>query len=841
MLQDFRFALRRLFKSKGFTLTAIFTLALGIGANTAIFTLINAIMLKSLPVADPDRLVRLGDSNNCCVIGGYQSQFSIYSYPLYTHLRDHTPEFEELAAFQPGRSNAGVRRAGGLVSEPFGRQFVSGNYFTMFGLHPFAGRLIAPSDDVAGAAPVAVMSYRTWAQHYAADRTVIGATFMIDGAPVTVIGIAPPGFFGETLRSDPPDFWIPLSGEPSIDGSGGLLAQTTAHWLYIIGRIRPGADLARVEAHIETQVNVELRQWMLLNMPPTNPRAQQQFDHQHITLTPAGGGVALLKDHYQHDLRLLLSITGVVLLIACANLANLQLARGAAHRTQISIRVALGASRLRLIRLMLTESVLLAFAGGAVGLLVSVEVAGLLMRFAFPAAQYVPIDAAPSLPILGFTFLLAVITGVVFGIAPAWSASKTDPAVALHGAGRSTGHTTLAQKSLVMFNVALSLVLLSAAGLMVETLRHLQDQQFGFRLEGSAVVNVNPGFAGYAPEKLAVIYREIESRMKQIPSIRDAALALYSPMSGDNWQSGVWIEGRDGMVSPVWDRVSPSFFQTVGTRTLRGRVFDDRDTSASTHVAVVNEAFAEKYFPNDDPVGKRFGLGGVEHSGDYEIAGVINNLVMRNPRQPVPPPMFFLPLLQMSKAEWADNGKSRSNVIGSIILRMDGYPRDLSSQVMRSLGEIDPNLTMLSVFKMEDMLGGEMLHERLLARLAELFGGLALLLAAIGLYGSTAYAVARRTSEIGVRSALGATRSRIIGLILTGALSQVAIGLALGIPAALGAGRILADQVYGVKTSDPWILGIATCVLASCAAAAGLIPALRAAGIDPVKALRVDA
>jgi macrolide transport system ATP-binding/permease protein len=436
--------------------------------------------------------------------------------------------------------------------------------------------------------------------------------------------------------------------------------------------------------------------------------------------------------------------------------------------------------------------------------------------------------------------VLSMITGVVFGIAPAWSASKADASVALHGAGRSTRHTTVAQKSLVIFQAALSLVLLAAAGMMVETLRHLQDQQFGFRMDGRMVVNVNPGFAGYPPEKLDVIYRDIERRMRQIPGVRDAGLALYSPMSGDNWQSGVWIEGRDGMVSPAWDRVSPSFFQTIGARTLRGRVFDDRDTPGSTHVAVINEAFAETYFPNENPLGKRFGLGGVQHSGDYEIAGVIHNLVMRNPRQPVPPPMFFLPLLQMSKSEWADNGKARSNMIGSILLSVDGHSPDLTQSIERSLAEVDPNLTVLNVISMQEMLAVQMLHERLITRLAELFGALALLLAGIGLYGSTAYSVARRTREIGVRTALGATRPRIVRLILTGALSQVAIGLVFGIPGAVGAGKILADQLYGVETTDPVILSIAIVLLASCAAVAGLIPALRAASIDPVKALRVD-
>jgi len=732
----------------------------------------------------------------------------------------------------------GVRRAGTAgISEPFVNQFVSGNYFSMFGLRPFAGRLLASSDDVRGAAPIAVMSFRAWQQHYGADPSIIGSTFIIDGAPFTIAGIAPPGFFGNTLRPDPPDFWMPLADEPAARRENSLLDHADDHWLYIIGRMKPGAQAARVES----EVNVELRQWFLANDPPRNQAGTRDLERQHITLSPAGGGVALMKENFEHDLRLLMAITAVVLLIACANLANLQLARGAANLAQTSIRVALGAPRVRLIRQMLTESILLAIVGGAAGLIVATELARILIHFAFRGTHYLPIDSTPSLPVLGFTFLLSLMTGIVFGVAPAWSASRADPASALHGAGRSTVHTTLPQKSLVVLQAALSLVLLAGAGLMVETLRNLQNQQFGFQMEGSIVVNVNAGFSGYAPEKLTAVYREIERQMRQIPGVRNAGLALYTPMSGNNWQSGVLLEERPSqMISPSWDRVSPSFFNTVGVKTLRGRVFDERDTPDSTHVAVINQAFADKYFPNEDPIGKRFGFGSVEHSADHQIAGVVSNVVFRDPRHPSPPPMFFLPLLQMSKSEWADSGMARSNMIGSILLRVAGNPPDLTAQIQRAIAATDPNLTMLNVTTMEEQLGELLGSERLLARLAELFSVLALVLASIGLYGVTAYSVSRRTSEIGVRTALGATQWRIVRLILRGAMTQIGIGLALGIPAALAAGRVLADQLYGVKTSDPFILGSAALILAASAAAAGLIPAIRASGIDPVRALRVD-
>jgi macrolide transport system ATP-binding/permease protein len=832
MGNDLRFALRQLAAAKGYTLTAIATLALGIGANTGIFTLVHAVLVKSLPVSDPATIVRLGDGDNCCVLGGSQGRFSVYSYPLYTYLRDHTPEIADMAAFKSGIGKVGVRRAGTNTSDPTVDQFVSGNFFTLFGIRPYAGRLLAPTDDVRGAQPVAVMSYRLWRQRYSGDLSVIGSSFIVEGAPFTIVGIAPPGFFGAMLRPDPPDFWMPLGAEPGTHGKNALLELPTSHWLYVFGRVPRGVDRAPIEA----KLNVELRQWLRAN----ETYDAKQFDQQSIALAPGGAGTTQLRRYYQNDLRLLLGITGLVLLIACANLANLQLARGAANAAQTSIRVALGAPRSRLVRQVLVESTLLSVAGGLLGLIVAMQTASLLLHISLNASSYVPIDATPSLPVLGFTFLLSVTTGIVFGLAPAWAASRADAAAALRGAGRGgSGRTTLPQRSLVVLQAALSLVLLTGAGLMVQTLRNLTGQQFGFAMQGAVVANVNAGFGSYAPEKLATVYAEVDRQMRQIPGVREAALALYSPMSGDNWQQGGSIEGHTNRINPSWDRVSPSFFETLGVRVLRGRGFDERDTPAATHVAVVNETFARYFASNEDPLGKRFGIGDVTHRADYTIVGIVNDVRFRNPRGPARP-MFFVPLLQMNAAEWQDKTQARSNIIQAVILRVDGNPPGLAARVQRALGAIDPNLTMLSMNSTSEMLGQLLSHEQMIGVLAEVFGVLALLLASVGLYGLTAYAVARRAAEIGVRSALGATRGQIVQLILKGALSQAGVGLLLGIPAALAAGRVLADQVYGVKTSDPLILGLAAALLALCAGVAGLIPAARAAAVDPVRALRVD-
>jgi predicted permease len=487
----------------------------------------------------------------------------------------------------------------------------------------------------------------------------------------------------------------------------------------------------------------------------------------------------------------------------------------------------------------LIESMVLAVAGGALGLLVASQTAGLLIRLAFHGATFVPIDTAPSTTVLVFAFGLSMVTGVVFGMAPAWSASRADPAVALRGAGRGmSGRSTLAQKTLVVVQAALSLVLLAGAGLMVQTLRNLTGQQFGFEMEGRVVVSVNAGFGGYAPERLKAIYADIDRQMRQVPGVRNVALALYSPMSGDNWQMGATLEDRpDQKTSPSWDRVSASFFDTIGAKILRGRGFDDRDTPAATHVAVINQAFADQYLANVDPIGKRFGLGGVAHRADYTIVGVVNTIRFRNPRGPGRP-MFFVPMLQMGPEEWKDNTRARSNVIQAVILRVSGGTTDLTARIQGVLGGIDPNLTVLNVASTTEMLGALLGHEQVIGVLAQIFGVLALVLASVGLYGITAYSVARRTNEIGVRTALGATRADVVRLILNGALAQAGIGLALGIPAALAAGKLLADQVYGVETSDPVVLVGASVALAVCAAIAGVIPALKASGVDPVVALR---
>ena len=833
--QDLRYGLRTLRKNAGFTAVAVITLALGIGANTAIFTLVDAVMLKSLPVSNPQQLYRLGNGDNCCVIGQLQDNWGIYSNSLYQQFRDHTPEFSQLAAFQADSSSLSARRMGSAApARPYGGEFVSGNYFATFGLRAFAGRLIAPADDTPGAPPVAVMSYRTWQQDYGLDPAVIGATFAINTIPYTIAGIAPPGFFGDQVRPDPPDFWLPLATELALNGQNSLL-NGNLYWLYIIGRLKPGAS----PLSVQSEATVELRRWLSAR-PDLGAHERAELSKQHIVLVAGGRGIANLQADSAAGFHLLIAISGLVLLIACANVANLLLARGAAARSETAIRMALGAPRTRLIRQIITESVLLAVLGGLAGLFVAFEGTRIILALAFRGAHYVPISASPSLAVLGFAFLLSLITGIVFGVMPAWISSHSDPADALRGAGRSTrDRSSLPRRALVIVQVALSAVLLIGAGLLTQSLRNLENQKFGFEPEGRLIVRVDPALAGYTPEKLFGLYQQLQQRLPQIPGVRSAAYSLYSPMSGNNWAVDIHVEGHrpDEQLNSSFDRVSPHYFETIGTRLLRGRAIGDQDTPTSRAVAVVNQAFAHKAFPNEEPIGKHFSLERGLHSGDFEIVGVVEDAKYQNARRPAYP-TFFLPFLQGAKGE--PPFMVKSHYAGDIELRVAGTPENLVAAVSRTLADIDPNFTVIDTVSLTEQVSRDFSQDRLIARLTELFGSLALILACVGLYGVTAYSVVRRTHEFGIRMALGASRGNVLALVLRGALLQLAAGLAVGVPVALAGGRLLANQLFGLKSYDPLVLGAAVFVLASCTLVAGLVPARRATEVDPMVALRYE-
>jgi len=846
---NFRYALRQFRLSPVFTAAAVLTLALGIGGTTAIFTLMHAVMLRSLPVSDPGGLYRVGEGDECCVEGGPQDRWGMFSFPLYERLKAETPEFEEVTAFQAGRWRMGVRRQGvASVANSLRSEYVTGSYFSTLGVRAFGGRLFTPDDDKPAAPPVAVLSHRVWQTAYASDPSVVGSTFVVEGHPLTVIGVAPAGFFGETLESDPPDIWVPLQQEPMMNAEGSLLRQPVSAWLRMIGRLRPGASIDGMAPRL-TGV---LRQWLQNDSGyPANWMADviRLLPKQVLNVVPAGAGVAVMKEEYGRSLQILLSVCGLVLLIACSNVANLLLARGVARRGQTAVRLAVGATPRQIVLQALTESVLLAIGGGIVGLLVAMAAARLLLALAFHSSHFLPISTAPSLVVLAFAFGLALVTGIIFGAAPAWLATRTDPAEALRGSGRGTqDRSSFARKALLVVQATLSVVLVAGATMLARSLNKLEHQDFGYQVQNRVEVSMNRPPATYTQPQLASLYRQLEDHLNRLPGVQGSGLALYNPLT-DNWGELIMVAGHppaklNEQAGASWDRVSANYLQNLGTPILRGRAFTAADNETTAPVAIVNEAFVKRFFKSgEDPLDQHFGLDVPEYAGTFRIVGVVRDAKfagggLRRPARP----MFYVPLAQtvnypdelMKKIELV------SHFIGGIMLVTDMPPGALEAQLTRMFAELDPNLTINSIRTMQQQIELSFDQERAVASLAGLFGTVALILAAIGLYGVTAYSVAQRTNEIGIRMALGADSPKVLRLILGGAFKRVLIGLILGLPLAVGAGRLLSAQLYGVSSWDPFALSVAAGALAICSFFAAIIPANRAASISPMNALRIE-
>jgi putative ABC transport system permease protein len=852
MLADFRDALRQLRKAPGFTATAVITLALGIGATTAIFTLVHQVLLKSLPVTKPDELWRIGDKILCCNWGGYtqgaDGDFSLFSWEAYRNFRAHTPEFTDLAALQAGNAPLGVRKEGSQAPvDTRNGEYVSGNFFRTLGIQPWIGRLMTDEDDQEGAPPVAVMSYHIWREKYGADPSVVGTSYQINGHPFTVIGVTPPGFYGAKLSGfNMPDFWLPLTSELLIDGTTARLKRPNGNFLDLLGRVRPGTNPKTLEA----KLRVEFHDWLASHVQDMEPGEKQLWQQQTLHLAPGGAGVADMRNQYQDGLKLLLIAAACVLLVACANLANLMLARGLKDRAQTSVRVALGASRQRLVRKALVECVLLSIIGGAIGIAVAYGGTRLILHLAFRIGgpnNYVPIDPAPAWPVLLFTLGVSVLTGIIFGIAPAWVASHAEPVEALRGANRSVGGgRSWTQKSLVIAQAAMSLVLLSAAALLGKSLQNLEHQNFGFETRGRYIAWINPMLSNYKPEQMEPMFRQIDDRLRQIPGVRMVAPALYAPMTGDSWNDGIRIEGRPEPApkedtTAGWSRVMPGFFETIGAKMVLGRPITEEDTAATRSVAVINEAFAKKFFKDQNPIGQHFGPDKIKYSATYEIVGVVKDIryMTYEYKKPVYP-MFWVPEAQTVQYDDTamKSGEIWSHYLYNIVIWAPGNPPGMEERVRKALASVDPNLVLYGVDSYDTVLSADFQQQNMIATLTTLFGALGLVLAAVGLYGVMAYTVEQRTSEIGVRMALGADRGQVVKMVLRGAFSQIGIGLAIGIPAAIGVGKLMTDQLFGVKPWDPIMIMLATLLLALAGLLASVIPAQRAAGVEPIVALR---
>ena len=847
LLQDLGYGFRQLRKTPGFAVTVLLTLALGIGANSAIFTLVNAILLHNLPVVDPKTLVRIGDTDDCCVNGGWSDNgdYSLFATDTYYMFKKSMPEFEELAAMESGYAwrPITVRRAGPqTAAKSVMGTFVSGNYFRVFGLSAAAGRLFVDGDDQKGAPVTAVMSYDAWQQDYAGDPSVVGSAFYINTKAATIIGIAPKGFYGDRIDTNPPKYFLPMNSMDQVIGAP-YFTDPDSQWAYIIGRVKPGTSLPTLQAKASTL----LKQQFAPLKTFADPRAKQVLPRTHVVLSPGGGGIQNMQEGYKDHLKLLQWIAAMVLLVACANIANLLLVRGMSRRAELSIRSALGAQRSRIVRQFLTESVLLSGMGGLLGLAVSYLGAHALMALAFPDQHNMPVTASPSPLVIAFAFSLSLVTGILFGLAPALMAARTHPAEALRSNARTTAHgASLVQRALVILQAALSLVLLIAAGLFAQSLDKAENVDMKLDTRNRYIAHINPQAAGYKNTEVEPLYQTIVDQFHSIPGVLKVGLATYTPMEANNWGSGVKIQGEPDLNKGAsWVKGTPEYFDSVGTHVEMGRTFKPQDTLNGAPVAVVNQEFAKQFFGNRNPIGRRFGFSGPSQAGmdgAHEIVGVVEDTTYTSVYWK-DHAMYFLPLTQRAGSANDPNDhleKDQSMYAGALVIQtarpIDGFEKIVGD----TLANINPNLTIVKFQTFQQQIDDRFVEERLIARLTSLFGLLALLLAAIGLYGVTAYTVVRRTPEIGIRMALGAARIQVIGMVMRGAMLQAVAGLVIGIPVAIFCVRYVKSQLYEITSVNVPVMTIAIGVLVLTAAIAGLIPARRAASIDPVRALRIE-
>lgn len=836
LIKDIRYGIRGLWKRPMFSVVAIITLALGIGANTAIFTLVNAVMLKSLPVSQPEELVLFsGTTGEGTSIedSPRAGEWKRFSYPSYQYFRSHNQSFQDLMAFRSGESRLSVRQTGSDASAPAQKAWghlVSGNYFSVLGVAARRGRVLTAEDDTPGAQPVAVISNGYWERELNSDSAAVGKNLIINGTNFTVVGVMAPEFFGERVRRAP-DFWLPLSFHSQIELRKSYLDDNTAYWLMIMGRLKPEVKLEQAQQN----VNLALHQFLAEQAgSQLTEDSQRRIQNTFVTLAPGRGGISGLRTRYSKPLQMLMAIVGMVLLIACANVGSLLLSRAAARRAEISLRMALGATRRRIIRQLFTESMILAIGGGICGVILSHWGVKLLVSLVIPDS---PLDTRPDLAVLSFTTGVSMVAGLLFGLMPAVRASRSDLASAMKEKTRTgSGRLRLNLSSaLVVVQVALSMVLLTGAGLFARSLLNLQTDNVGFNRSNVLLIGVDPRLAGYKPVELSTLYQQLVDRLSAIPQVKSVTMATYSPMSGTNRTSSIKVQGYtplQGEDTSVEDILTgPQYGETLGVPLLRGREIGGRDTPASTRVAVVNETFAEHYFKDQNPIGRMLTFDDDTDKGDYlEIVGVVGDIKSSDPREQ-PHATVYRPILQI---------QDEAAYSVSIQIRTLSEPSSLTPIARQAISEVDPRLPIFGVTTLSQQMYERLQQDWLIAQLVSFFGALALLLASIGLYGVMAHAVARRTNEIGIRMALGARGNNIIWMVLREVLSLVVAGLLLGVPIALIAARFVSSQLFGLNSGDPGALIGAAVLLTIVALLAGFVPARRAARVNPLIALRYE-
>ena len=825
LLQDLRYGARQLGRAPVLVAVAVLSLALGIGANTAIFTLIDAVMLQYLPVHDPTRLVLFYDGINDGWYSGTSYLGDEFSYSSYQFLQAHNRSFEDLCAFQQGNDLVVMHLAGSSETGPWERanvHMVSGNYFHVLGVSAAAGRVLSPADDSPTAPPTAVLSYKFWRDRFHLNGSILGKAVVLNGTAFTIIGVAAREFFGERIQTGP-DFWLPLS-VPGIMQRESFITKPDVYWLNFMGRLKPGITMEIAQA----DMTFRLHQFYLEEAGPhISPEVRRKIESVRVHLKPGGAGISGLRYRYSQPLHVLMAVVAVVLLIACANIATLLLARASARRPEFLARLALGASRARLLRQVLTESVLLSLIGGAVGIGVawwSVKLLVLLLHVD-PVVK-----VRPDPLVLAFTFALCITTGLLFGIFPALKFSRLDPRPGnvarpvILGKWRVNG-----AQALIALQIALSLILLIGAGLLAHSLLALERQNIGFKRDNIFIARTDASLAGYQTSELFPLYRDLGDRLAQLPGVRSATVARFTPVSGYSSSGNFSIEGYRELPSlplNVWNvEVAPGFFETLQIPLLLGRTFNPRDTPGAPAVAIVNQSFVNRYLPNQNPMGRHMSHGSPFKAPGAEIVGVVADSKFYDLRENAQP-MVFYSLWQSPTVEFA------------AVLRTAAAPSGLASQVRQVFKQINSRLPILEETTLDSQIEYSLNQQKMITTLCSIFGVLALVLAAIGIYGTLAYSVAGRTNEIGIRMAIGAQRSNVIWLVLRDSLVLIAVGLVFGLPLALSGTRWIKSFLFGVEQIDPLAITAAVLLIVVLALLAGYLPARRAARIDPMRALR---
>lgn len=835
--QDMKYASRMLARNPGFSVVAAITLALGIGANTALFSLVNGLLLRHLPVTHPEELVAVGKSSRVGGVSQGTPRLDVFSSPLYRALRERNRSFQSLlASGRTGQLNMRLEdEPAGSEAEHLSGRLVSGNYFSVLGVRTLIGRTFSEEDDQPGAAaPVLVISYDYWTRRFARDPAVIGRRVFLNGSLFSVIGVATPEFYGEVVGAKA-DVWIPVNDQPLVNPGRNWVNDPQTSWLLLMGRLKPGVTLEQAQAELDPLAHQAIPQLPSVKLDADDLASIKDF---HVPMSPCATGFSSVRARYSQPLLLLFGMVGVVLLICCANIANLMLTRAASRAREIGIRLAVGAGRWRLVRQMLTECLLLSLLGTALGAVLAAWCVDFLLRLASTGPRSIPLDVHPDARVFGFTLSIAALTAVLFGLAPALRATRVDliaalkPALGRSGQAGGPGGKLRAGKVLVISQVAVCLVLLTGAGLLVRSLGNVLRQDVGFDRDHLLLIESDPVASGFDQKRISVLSRELPGELAQLPGV-SAAVASYNGLfDGTDNGSTFQLEGAQRAsrkdLEAAYDMVGAGYFQTVGARILLGRGIGPQDTETSPKIVVLAEGMARYFYGTESPLGKHLLMGDAAHT-PFEIVGVVKDIKQSNLAEDTPR-RFFLPLEQ------------RSDEAGYLrfLLRTPGDPRAVQNSVRAFLAQRYPNLLVLENETVADLMRDSVAEERLLAQLSALFGALALVLAATGLYGVMSYTTSRRTNEIGIRMALGAESGDVLRMVLGESLVLLGAGVAGGILLALAALRILSSRLFELSATDPATMVAATAILAGAVLVAAYLPARRALRVDPLVALRYE-